>query len=455
MAVSSDPDRDAALALLAASCDDDLDAIYEATPSGARGTVLACSYERKVPVEEMRAIYAVGGHADPGLSSAAFKLRIAYVTERLAGETVVTSGSLYIPETRRGDPSPLLVTGHGSVGSADRCAPSREDPDGFDKDWKNLVYTFAGDGWIVLQPDFPGLGTQGSTTWMHAPDEGHAILDATRAARRLFADGVLSDRNALIGHSNGGHAVLAAQAYADDYGAQGSIDSVVALNPFWLSNGAWGALLSSFGNTLVDSTFLALTLMYFVGHLDAYEGPEARLDAFLPETAEAVDSLLDSGCWQVVTDEETGPPSIDGAKFGSDLYAQAYTDDVGLCGLNGTCDSALAQTWLQRWVADRPPLTASTPIVHITGEMDGFVPPGFQQCGLDRILAQGAPIDVCVQPGSNHSGVIPDSADWLRRHLAHVLLDEPAPESCAGQEVFDEPPVCSLPIPNGLDPSEP
>ena len=89
------------------------------------------------------------------------------------------------------------------------------------------------------------------------------------------------------------------------------------------------------------------------------------------------------------------------------------------------------------------------------GENDDFLTPDFQQCGVERMEAQGAPLEVCVSPGSNHSGIIPDAADWLRRHLAHVLLGEEAPEPCAGQEVFDELPTCSLPIDNGLDPTEP
>ena len=450
-----DPDREAAGALLTTSCDDSLDAVYTVAPDGPKGHLLACAYERKVAVEEMRGIYAAGGHADPGLTTGAYKLRIAYTTERGPGEVVVTSAAIYIPEERRGDPSPLVVTGHGSVGSADICAPSLEDPDGFEKDWKSLVYTFAGDGWIVAQPDFPGLGTAGVTTWMHGPDEGHAILDATRAARELFASGVLSDKNALIGHSNGGHAVLAAQAYVDDYGAAGSVETVVALNPFWLSNAAWGALISTVGNALIDSTFLALSMMYFRGHLDAYEGPDHALDAFLPDKREAVAALLDSGCWRPVTGAETGPATIGGAQFGADLFVPEYVDEVGLCGFNGMCDTPLSETWRERWVADRPPVLTSTPIVHITGEKDDFLVPGYQQCGIDRLEAQGAPLTVCVEPGSNHSGVVPDSADWVRRLLAHVLLGEAEPEACAGQEVFAEAPTCNLPIPNGLLPTEP
>ena len=451
--IPGDPNEEI-LALLAVACDDPLEAPYDVVAEGGRGTLLACAYERRIDVEEMAAIYEVGGHTTPTLTTAVHKLRVAYVTEREPGEEVVTSGAVYIADQRRGAPFPIVVLGHGSVGTADHCAPSIEAPDGFEKDWKNLVYTFAGDGWVVIQPDFPGLGTAGTTTWMHGPDEGHAVLDATRAARRLFAPEVVSDENALIGHSNGGHAVLAAQAYMDDYGAEGTVETVIALNPFWLSNAAWGALISAPGVALIDSTFLANTMMYFMGHLAAYEGEEARLDAFLPDKQQAAGELMDGGCWREVTGDDTGASTF-GADIGADLYTTPYVEEVGGCGIFGDCASPLAQQWLARWVTDRPGMTTSTPIVHFTGENDDFLTPDFQQCGVERMEAQGAPLEVCVSPGSNHSGIIPDAADWLRRHLAHVLLGEEAPEPCAGQEVFDELPTCSLPIDNGLDPTEP
>jgi len=443
------------LALLDVPCDDPLDAVYSATPDGDKGTLLACAYERRIDTDEMAAIYAAGGHEAPTLSTAVHKLRVAFVTERTEGEPLVTSGAIYVPEERRGEPFPLVVVGHGSVGIADECAPSLESPDGFEKDWKNLVYTFAGDGWVTLQPDFPGLGTPGTTTWMHAPDEGHAMLDATRAARRLFAPSVISDQNALIGHSNGGHSVLAAQAYVDDYGAEGNVATVIALNPFWLSNAAWGALISTAGAALIDSTFLSNTMMYFMGHLAAYEGEDHRLDGFLADKREGAAALMDGGCWREVTGDDTGPSTL-GAKLGADLYTDEYVSDVGQCGFSGACDPPLAQTWRQRWVADRPGASSSTPIVHFTGENDDFVVPGYQQCGIDRLVAQGAPLEICVSPGSNHSGIIPDSADWLRRHLAHVLLGGAEPEPCATQqEVFGKVPTCNLPIANSVDPSDP
>lgn len=79
-------------------------------------------------------------------------------------------------------------------------------------------------------PDNPGLGTPSTTAVFYSIDEGHAMLDATRAARKLFKEGTLSERNALIGHSAGGHAVYSAAAFAASYGLDGTLDAAIALN---------------------------------------------------------------------------------------------------------------------------------------------------------------------------------------------------------------------------------
>ncbi|MCA9708540.1 MAG: hypothetical protein KDK70_22010, partial [Myxococcales bacterium] len=317
-----------------------------------------------------------------------------------------------------------------------------------------LVYTFAGDGWIVAQPDFPGLGTAGITTWMHGPDEGHAILDATRAARELFASGVLSDKNALIGHSNGGHAVLAAQAYVDDYGAAGSVETVVALNPFWLSNAAWGALISAVGESLLNPTFMSMTLQYFYGHGYAYDGPDGALAPMLPEQADAVAQLLEDECWGDVTGEALGPPSL-GILTGEDAFTDAMVDEVGTCAVLEQCDTPLALAWRERWAADRPSPSPDVPIVYWMGGADDFLTPGFQQCGIDRLAANGADLTLCVDAGSGHSEITTRTAGWVRQYLDSVLLGGAAPEACTGVEALGRPLMCSLPIINSTDPADP
>lgn len=459
---TSDPDRDAAIAALGATaCDDSPESVYEAVEAPAswsaadRGKLVKCAFDRKVSLEEMKAHYAEESVPAPSLTTGAYKLRVAYWTERDEGEPVLTTGALYVPETRRAEPSPLVVAGHGSVGVADKCAPSREDADGFTRDFRTQIYTLAGDGWVVLTPDFPGLGTPGAATWMYSVDEGHAMLDATRAARQIAKEGFFSDKNAIVGHSNGGHAALSAQSYAKAYGSEGSVDAVVVWAPFWLSNGAWGALVTPVGNSLITPAFLAMSMMYFHGHLDAYEGADSATAAFLEEKRQTIGDFLEGGCWQDVAREgDKGPESI-GLEKGTDAFLPSYTGEVGQCGFNGKCDTELAKTWKARWAADRPAPDPTIPIALWHGKKDDFLTPGFQMCGIERLTGQSADLTVCFSEEGDHSSVITLEADWARSYLAAKLLGGAEPGACAGLETFDPPLTCTAPIPNSTDPTEP
>jgi hypothetical protein len=443
------------------SCREPVQSVYEAQPSptnweaSMRGEVTHCAFDRVISVDEMSEAFEPSlGFVDPGLSTAVHKYRLQYWTERGEGEPVLTSAALYIPETRRADPSPLLVIGHGGVGIADACAPSLEDPGGFHTDWRPLVYSYVGDGWVAIMPDNPGLGTPGTTAVFHSIDEGHTMLDATRAARKVFKEGTLSERNALIGHSAGGHAVYSAAAFAAGYGLDGTLDAAIALNPFWLPMSAWGALLSDAGGLLINTTLLSITMQFFTGHLAVYEGEESALDAFLPRKRDEAQQMLDGGCLTEVTSEERGPPSI-GVHGAADLYQPEYTQEVGICGFTDTCETELAQTWRARWAADRPPPDPSIPLIQWTGAQDDFNLPTYQRCGLDRLEAQGADITACVERDSNHGNIVSRTAGWIRAHLTHVLLDGEAPEPCERLTVFDPELGCDLPIPNSTDPADP
>lgn len=452
--------KEAALAQLAVACTDSVDDVYRAEPppeawsSADRGTIVRCAYDRLVTVEEMRAAFVDNAYVDPGLTTAVHKLRVSYWTERAPGEPLLTSASFYLPITRKGEPSPLLVLAHGSVGVADKCAPSKESEDGFNKDWQVLTYTLAGDGWVSILPDGPGLGTEGAHAWGYSVDEGHTVLDGTRAARKLTKSGLLSAKNVILGHSIGGHAALSAHAYLHDYGTDGEVVATVAYVPIWLSSGAWGALLSTTGNALVNPTLLSVTMQYHYGHLAAYEGEAAATDAFLAEKAEAAKDVLEGGCWRDITGDN-GPQTSLGASKGSELYLPEYVDEVGNCGLLDTCDTELAKRWKARWVTDRPAPVTDVPIVLWQGAKDDFIKPSYQQCGIDRLEGQNADLTVCVDPEGDHSSLIPNSAAWVRGFLAEKLLGEAAPAACPGIETISPDLKCGAPIPNSVDPNEP
>ncbi len=455
------PGREEIDDVLALPCQDGLDSVYEdvAPPSpwsaDERGKIVRCAYDHYVSPEDMEAELIANGKTSPGFEVGAHKLRILYFTER-RGEPVANSGIVYIPSERIGDPTPAVVLGHGSVGLGDDCAPSKEHPDGFEADWKSLAYLYAGARFLSIMPDFPGLGTAGAHPWLYAEDEAHAMLDGTRAIRDLMNPGVVSNQNLIVGHSNGGHAVLAASAAAEDYGYAGEITEIITINPIWLSMGSFGTLVSNLGVALLTPTLMANTMMYFYGHAEVIDGPGAGRALWLPgEKGDAAEDVIGNACWRVATGVETGPPAL-GIELGSDIFLPEYVDDVGAaCGFNDQCDTPLSTKWREIWVADRPPPNTNIPILHWIGAKDDFILPAYQQCGIDRIVAQGGPQTTCVDPDGNHSGILQTNAAWFRQHAAAITVGGDEPSACAGTEVFEEPLECGLPLPNSTDPADP
>ena len=100
---------------------------------------------------------------------------------------------------------PVIGWGHGTVGVADACAPSAtENLSGYDI----YLNSWLAAGFAIVAPDYEGLGTEGGHPYLHLDSEGRSINYAVAAATEAFPE--LSTNYALLGHSQGGHAVLGA-----------------------------------------------------------------------------------------------------------------------------------------------------------------------------------------------------------------------------------------------------
>ncbi|MGM3274613.1 lipase family protein [Ralstonia sp. 24A2] len=129
------------------------------------------------------------------------------------------SGIVAIPKgpTPRGG-WPIVSWAHGTVGSADRCAPSMDsDLLGLPELHRKInraphvmLNAFLKAGWAVVMTDYEGLGTAGPHPYLNGPSEGRGVLDIVRATHEYGAThGIeFSEKFAVVGHSQGGHAAL-------------------------------------------------------------------------------------------------------------------------------------------------------------------------------------------------------------------------------------------------------
>jgi pimeloyl-ACP methyl ester carboxylesterase len=142
-------------------------------------------------------------------------------------EPVAVSGLIAFPSGEAPTEGwPVVSWAHGTVGSADKSAPSmdpylEEVPPAdeglgllrkINKAPHALLNAFLRAGWAVAMTDYEGLGTYGNHPYLLGVSEGRGILDIVPAVHQLATQTVgeqtISDRYAIVGHSQGGQAAL-------------------------------------------------------------------------------------------------------------------------------------------------------------------------------------------------------------------------------------------------------
>jgi hypothetical protein len=124
-------------------------------------------------------------------------------------------------------PRPLIAFAVGTYGQGDQCAPSRlfnqgiHFSSGLDITFgyeEMFVATMVARGFAVVVTDYEGLGTPGVHTYLNRASEGHALIDAARAAMRLPGTSLNPHGPvAFWGFSQGGGASASAAELAPTY----------------------------------------------------------------------------------------------------------------------------------------------------------------------------------------------------------------------------------------------
>ena len=156
---------------------------------------------------------------------------IVYRMPAISGGWVDASTLVFVPHGAApagGWPIVGWIHGTTTVGQPS-CAPSR-DPVNLDgglttdaaplgipgSGYAGLIAQLVAAGYAVVAPDLEGLGSVAKTPYPYysLASEGRSLVGAIRAARRN--DPSLSNRFAAVGHSDGGHGVLAVETYASE-----------------------------------------------------------------------------------------------------------------------------------------------------------------------------------------------------------------------------------------------
>jgi pimeloyl-ACP methyl ester carboxylesterase len=440
--------------MLAIPCADKLADVYT-LPTGLpamdmshRGDVFHCAVSESLtaakvnsqinaynmpPVTGLNASLAEAGNVTSGFWTYRVAFRTLRITPKAGGAPVEgdSAAILVVPDKPLAG-APLVVWSHGSIGIAPKCAPSLIDLSGpvGDQDFPIDIYKLAGYGYTVIAPDYSGFSYGQPPGYFNAEDEAHGVLDATRAAANLLVSP--PDKVVIVGHSQGGHAALSAQAFAGTYGLKGTLVGVAAFAPLWTSMSIWAAgttpAAGLMNATDTSSVLYTMEYAYSAGVLRGDPGDGLAVFQTAKQQA-AKDALLGGECYDQAKVAALGTTP-------QDFYDADYVSNVGFscaaapfgadCTMAPSTPAGDAPLWVSRWKEDRPALDdKSAPVLIWYGGMDTTVKPGWAECAREKMVkdvsAAGATtmVKFCYDAAAGHRDIIRDaSADFVNQWIA-------------------------------------
>ncbi|EKK13383.1 secretory lipase [Acinetobacter baumannii Naval-72] len=309
---------------------------------------------------------------------------------------------------------PIVVWAHGTTGVADACAPSKA---ALADSTKDLISKLLAAGYVVVAPDYEGLGTPGIHPFLNIKSEAFSITDAVVAARNY-----LSQRNLLtskkwvtVGHSQGGHAALGAAQYASR--AQLDYKGTVAVAP-----------ASNLGSILVDGEAQVAN-----APIDIKIGTYAQLDTYTALVTAGIRNTQPSFDYgQVFTSQISSIAAQAENLCSGPLYGAFYE---GMSNYvkdhNGTLDGftrtqpnfmavPLVKTFLDK---DSQPLQVkvTTPIIIYQGLADSTVPKLATDLLISNATAVGTKINNYVTGNWDHGTAMSSNVDNIVGNVQTLL----------------------------------
>ncbi len=415
------------------ACADAISDVY-VTPGGlaamtmaARGTLVRCAFDSSVDLPSVTSRLAAKSVTGITPTSATTIYRLAYRTYREDGVPGVSTARVYLPATPRSMPLPVVAVAHPTEGLAASCAPSLTPTD-----LDDLALPWAARGFAVIASDYAGLGNEGVQGYAANHDTAHSVLDSARALRALLDPAALDDRVLLIGYSQGGGAVLAAQGLAATYGAGGSVVAGVVFSAEYFER------MNSFGYVTMLRSPTELTIetgisMPVVASMRDFAYGYNLLGA--SSAAALFPAGLQGGMTAAIAtlcQTPFGAYVQGAAAHVGDLFDPTFS--AGFLGcVDGTpaCSGAGAAffDYLQGDLVAPDP--AGPPLLYVLGLADVIMPPQSEgACNIGSLADAGVSVQVCVDGPALHTNVTARDVGFAEGWSEAKLDGQPLP-SCS------------------------
>jgi hypothetical protein len=322
---------------------------------------------------------------------------VLYRSESATDAPIAVSGRVLVPSApwAGAGPRPIVSVASGTRGIGDRCAPSKFQPD-YEKPL--FIDAMLRRGWAVAVTDYEGLGTPGRHPYVVGPSEGHAVIDAVRAATRLPAAGLAAGGPvAFSGYSQGGGGAAWAGELAPSYAPELDVAGITA--------GGTPADLDVVADSLDGGIGFGFLLLSALGLDAAY--PELNLPAYLDDKGRTLYDTQQDACVDAV--------------FG---YAFGHIADYT------TTNPLTTPAWRARLAenklgAHRP----AAPVFLFHGSADEIIPLSQARALRRTYCAAGVDVTWATYLGE-HVTTLAFSAGDVVRYLGDRFAGKPARSNC-------------------------
>ena len=328
--------------------------------------------------------------------------RVKYWTTDAAGKPREVTGMVVAPrEAIPAQPRPVLAWAHGTSGVAKRCAMSTNP----------LFWTVTPglaavrQGYVVVAPDYPGLGSDGVHPYLVGQDTGRSVLDAVRAAQSI-PGAASGSRFAVWGESQGGHASLWTGQIARTYAPDLQLVGVAAAAPTT-------DLIENVRQVPKKSVGAFMTA--FIGYTWSkhYRAPLSTLGG--PQTQGIIARLAQNNCIEL----EQKP------KFGTILGI------VTLQSRLKNTDLGSIQPWARLARANSASADSyNVPFLIAQNPKDDLVAPNVTRAFAKALCRSGARLRYVSITGAGHATSAKDSASETLPWIADRFAGKPAPSDC-------------------------
>ena len=316
---------------------------------------------------------------------------------------VAVSGALFLP---KGEPPkngwPLLSWSHGTVGIADKCAPSW---DGYPEFHRNYLSHWLEAGFAIVASDYEGLGVEGTHPYLATKPAAYSNLDSIRAVRS--AGFPVSKDVFLLGQSQGAAAALATAGHARVYAPEIIVRGAVLTGVPFFSPKALIAVRDARPRDIVDPqlgyNFLALSLAQMADRnfsMNDYLSDKAR------PVAERISTICNRQMRTIISDEKL-------------TYDNSFIRSP---------NSGLERAFE---LMQYPKLGLKVPIFIASGAMDKDTPLRMQQALVSKLCNAGSQVHSVVYKDKAHLSTLSHSINDAMEFVQAVRLEKLTDGNCS------------------------